>query len=64
MVNNESLNSRVMDGIAIDDMLLALLGTKAMVDMWWNSANANFKFAKPVDCDREEVYNYVAAQWK
>lgn len=64
MVNNESLNSRVMDGIAIDDMLLALLGTKAMVDMWWDSANANFKFAKPVDCDREEVYNYVAAQWK
>lgn len=64
MVNNESLNSRVMDGIAIDDMLMALLGTKAMVDMWWNSANANFKFVKPVDCDREEVYNYVAAQWK
>jgi hypothetical protein len=53
-----------MDGIAVDDMLMALLGTKAMVDMWWNSANANFKFTKPIDCDREEVYNYVAAQWK
>ena len=64
MVNNQSLNDRVMDGIAIDDMLMALLGTKAMVDIWWNSANANFKFVKPVDCDREEVYNYVAAQWK
>ena len=64
MVNNESLNERVLDGIAIDDMLMALLGTKAMVDIWWNSANANFKFVKPVDCDREEVYNYVAAQWK
>ena len=64
MVNNQSLNDRVMDGIAIDDMLMALLGTKAMVDMWWNSANANFKFVKPIDCDREEVYNYVAAQWK
>ena len=64
MVNNQSLNDRVMDGIAIDDMLMALLGTKAMVDIWWNSANANFKFVKPIDCDREEVYNYVAAQWK
>jgi hypothetical protein len=53
-----------MDGIAIDDMLLALLGKQEYVEMWWNSANANFKFAKPVDCDREEVYNYVAAQWK
>jgi hypothetical protein len=64
MVNNQSLNDRVMDGIAIDDMLMALLGTKAMVDMWWNSQNANFKFAKPVDCDREKVFNYVMAQWK
>ena len=64
MVNNESLNDRVMDGVAIDDMLLALLGRQEHVEMWWNSANANFKFAKPVDCDREEVYKYVAAQWK
>jgi len=64
MVNNQSLNDRVMDGIAIDDMLLALLGKQEMVDMWWNSANANFKFAKPVDYDREKVFNYVAAQWK
>jgi hypothetical protein len=64
MVNNESLNDRVMDGIAIDDMLLALLGKQEYVEMWWNSANANFKFAKPIDCDREEVYNYVSAQWK
>ena len=64
MVNNESLNDRVMDGIAIDDMLMALLGTKALVDMWWNSQNANFMFMKPIDCDREEVYNYVKGQWK
>lgn len=59
-----NLNERVLDGIAVDDMLLALLGTEALVEMWWNSQNANFKFQKPIDCDREEVYNYVASQWR
>ena len=60
----ENFNDRVMDGIAIDDMLLALLGKQEYVEMWWNSPNANFKFSKPIDCDREEVFNYVSAQWK
>jgi len=44
---------------AIDDMLMALLGSKDFVDAWWTSPNAHFEFRNPEDCDREQVYQYV-----
>jgi len=46
---------------SIDDMLLGLLGSDEFVKTWWNSPNAYFKFHRPIDCDREVVYNYVCS---
>ena len=46
---------------AIDDMLLGLLGSDEFVEAWWHSPNAAFGFQRPVDCDREAVYNYVCS---
>lgn len=58
------LTKRVFAEISTDEMLLSLLGTQALVDMWWNSQNANFKFEKPIDCDKQAVRNYIESQWK
>ena len=57
-------NKRVLGERTVDSMLLSLLGSEALVKMWWNSQNANFKFEKPVDCDPQAVRNYVESQWK
>lgn len=44
---------------SIDDMLLAMLGSKKFVDQWWTTPNIGFGFEHPVDCDRKQVYTYI-----
>ena len=44
---------------AVDDLLLAILGSPEFVESWWNSPNAHFGFVAPIYCDREQVYKYV-----
>jgi len=47
----------------VDEMLLAMLGSKQLVDRWWNSPNWHFKLEKPYiiwDTDPMAVWKYVA----
>lgn len=43
----------------IDKMLLALLGTQDLVDLWWNSRNKAFMGKRPIDVEEKLVYEYV-----
>lgn len=45
--------------LAIDDMLLHMLGSHELVKIWWNSPNKHFDYEKPCNCNREQVYEYV-----
>lgn len=64
MDDHESLTERVFAAVTTRDMLISLLGTSEMVDMWYNSQNANFNFKRPIDCDLKTVRSYVESQWK
>lgn len=44
---------------SVDDMLLHMLGSHELVEAWWNSPNKHFEYAKPCNCNREQVYQYV-----
>jgi len=44
---------------SIDDMLLHMLGSHELVEIWWNSPNKHFEYEKPCNCNREQVYEYV-----
>lgn len=46
----------------VNTMLLAMIGSPKLVDVWWNSQNFHFKLEKPYlvwEYDPQSVYDYV-----
>lgn len=40
-------------------MLLALLGSEELCEVWWNSPNKAFEGYKPREWNQEEVWSYL-----
>ena len=42
-----------------NSMLMAMLGSDALVEKWWNSPNKAFDNKCPVDVDQKDVVEYL-----
>lgn len=51
----------------LGDLLMPLLGSQELIDMWWTGQNRAFDFKTPnemFEIDQHKVIDYVKAQYR
>ena len=56
MISNEKLKREN------DALLMAMLGSKELVEKWWHSPNKGFDMAHPADVDPKQVQEYLISK--